>query len=126
MIIKHTDIRGIVDLVRHSSKQMNYQEFDKEEDDRLNEKIIQLVRDYLESINVPIQQERKAHVQIINPDLWSDEFKVIKDYMPSNYTVELASPEYFLIRGYDNAGWTLDGYVIPRLQSGLIAATEVT
>jgi hypothetical protein len=33
---------------------------------------------------------------------------------------------FYVIGGYDNAGWTLDGYVIPRLASGLIAAEEVT
>ena len=31
-----------------------------------------------------------------------------------------------VIGGYDNAGWTLDGYVIPRLQSGLYFAKEVS
>jgi hypothetical protein len=31
-----------------------------------------------------------------------------------------------LIEGEDNAGWTLDGYVIPRLASGLIFAKEVS
>jgi hypothetical protein len=31
----------------------------------------------------------------------------------------------FVIRGEDFAGWTLDAYVIPRLGSGLINATEI-
>ena len=30
-----------------------------------------------------------------------------------------------IIGGYDNAGWTLDGYVIPRLASGLMACEEI-
>jgi len=30
-----------------------------------------------------------------------------------------------LIRGEDNAGWTLDDYVIPRLASGLMACKEI-
>jgi hypothetical protein len=30
-----------------------------------------------------------------------------------------------IIGGTDNAGWTLDGYVIPRLASGLLWATEI-
>jgi hypothetical protein len=30
-----------------------------------------------------------------------------------------------VIEGKDNAGWTLDGYVIPRLHSGLIAVKEI-
>ena len=29
------------------------------------------------------------------------------------------------ISGHDSAGWTLDGYVIPRLQSGMISAVEI-
>jgi len=33
---------------------------------------------------------------------------------------------FYVIGGYDNAGWTLDGYVIPRLASGLIFADEVS
>lgn len=32
---------------------------------------------------------------------------------------------FYVIGGYDNAGWTLDEYVIPRLASGLIRAEEV-
>jgi len=30
-----------------------------------------------------------------------------------------------IIGGYDSAGWTLDGYVIPRLASGLYACEEI-
>jgi hypothetical protein len=33
---------------------------------------------------------------------------------------------FYVIGGYDDAGWTLDGYVIPRLGSGLIGAREVS
>ena len=35
-------------------------------------------------------------------------------------------PEVITIFGTDSAGWTLDDYVIPRLASGMIYATEVT
>ena len=48
----------------------------------------------------------------------------VQAYMPSNYEAfELGHLIY--ITGHDYAGWTLDGYVIPRLSSGLIAAREL-
>jgi hypothetical protein len=46
-------------------------------------------------------------------------------YLPSNYQVTGEDDEYVYFEGRDNAGWTLDGYVIPRLASGLIFAEEV-
>jgi hypothetical protein len=64
-------------------------------------------------------------------------------YMPGNYQVLYVRPHpdtppvgittgprdgwrQALIAGDDNAGWTLDEYVIPRLASGGMYATEVT
>jgi hypothetical protein len=32
---------------------------------------------------------------------------------------------WIVIGGYDEAGWTLDGYVLPRLASGLIFGEEI-
>lgn len=49
----------------------------------------------------------------------------VRDYLPSNYTAT-EDADGILISGKDSHGWTLDGYVIPRLGSGLIAAKEVT
>jgi hypothetical protein len=51
----------------------------------------------------------------------------IAQYLPANYHVvhQDLNGQGVLIVGVDNAGWTLDDYVIPRLASGLIAATEV-
>ena len=57
-------------------------------------------------------------------------------FLPSNYKVvqgwntgDLRSdgkPGYvFLIAGSDNAGWTLDEYVIPRCWSDLMLVTEL-
>ena len=48
----------------------------------------------------------------------------IAAYLPSNYTA-VESDGCTLIVGEDVAGWTLDGYVIPRLESGLIFAGEI-
>jgi hypothetical protein len=36
-----------------------------------------------------------------------------------------STPNNVVVSGADMAGWTLDGYVIPRLASGLIWAEEV-
>lgn len=60
--------------------------------------------------------------------------KTIEAYLPANYRVigEVDSPlgeplpgHYVVIQGEDNAGWTLDDYVIPRLASGLYFALEI-
>lgn len=51
-------------------------------------------------------------------------------YLPANYQVKDDGPPWggeeleVLIEGADRAGWTLDGYVIPRLASGLMFAKE--
>ena len=47
-------------------------------------------------------------------------------YMPANYGVAELGTGHQIIVGYDHAGWTMDGYVLPRLASGLHFATEVT
>lgn len=48
----------------------------------------------------------------------------VQRYLPSNYAVTDVTVEGIVIEGEDRAGWTLDGYVIPRLASGLIRAEE--
>ena len=53
----------------------------------------------------------------------------VRTYMPGNYKANLAADgikQVVVITGQDNAGWTLDGYVIPRLASGLIFAEEIS
>lgn len=70
-------------------------------------------------------------------------FEQVDAYLPANYTAiwsgwfdgvtysqdgsALAhdAKRVVVIEGRDDAGWTLDGYVIPRLQSGLIQAEEI-
>lgn len=74
----------------------------------------------------------------------ADSRRQLEAYLPGNYKIvdEITEPvmgwtQYgttvshkvlrktvFVIEGEDNAGWTLDGYVIPRLASGMIYATE--
>lgn len=50
---------------------------------------------------------------------------VIERYLPSNYYVIDILESGVLIEGEDVLGWTLDGYVIPRLASGWFRAEEV-
>ena len=51
-------------------------------------------------------------------------------YLPANYRavdgdITGDAGDTVIIEGLDVAGWTLDDYVIPRLASGLLWATEV-
>lgn len=59
--------------------------------------------------------------------------EIVAAYLPANYQVTGIGPapegdRYRRVHlcGKDRAGWTLDGYVIPRLASGLYGCTEVT
>lgn len=61
----------------------------------------------------------------------ADYAETITQYLPSrgNYWVAaivISDPVWLLIAGQDYAGWTLDGYVIPRLWSGFIRAEEIS
>lgn len=47
-------------------------------------------------------------------------------YLPSNYKVLGTEGDDVLIGGQDNAGWTLDDYVLPRLASGLRFGQELS
>lgn len=57
----------------------------------------------------------------------------LERFLPSNYSIvgqvdergTLAGITCYLIEGVDNAGWTLDGYVLPRLASGSIFGKEI-
>ena len=59
----------------------------------------------------------------------------IAAYLPRNYAVvdtvrdptdQTSTRWGTLIEGTDNAGWTLDGYVLPRLASGLYFGKEIS
>jgi len=64
-------------------------------------------------------------------DSMPDRAKVrVAAYLPSNYSVARAwvmgdGNVAVLVEGEDNAGWTAEGYVIPRLASGLYTAKIV-
>ena len=54
----------------------------------------------------------------------------VKAFLPSNYRVADfdvvgRDGDSVIIEGVDVAGWTMDDYIIPRLASGLLWATEV-
>jgi hypothetical protein len=51
--------------------------------------------------------------------------EVVAVYLPSRYAVTGHTSTHVYISGEDNAGWTLDDYVIPRLMSGMIHVREV-
>lgn len=53
--------------------------------------------------------------------------KQVQRYLPSNYDVIREVNENTVeIGGVDVAGWTMDEYIIPRLQTGLFHVQEVT
>jgi len=56
---------------------------------------------------------------VVSPD---SSLEQVQAYMPSNY--EAREVKVIVIEGHDDAGWTMDDYVLPRLASGLhFAAT---
>ena len=74
---------------------------------------------------------REALVNPKNVGWGGDPLEVVRQYLPRNYQAEYVPALYdegdmIRIYGEDQAGWTLDGYVIPRLASGMIFAREVT
>ena len=72
-----------------------------------------------------VRHERKRTAVVLGDGASDRVLKQVSDYLPSNYTASINDNYDILIEGHDHAGWTLDGYVIPRLQSGLINAVEV-
>jgi hypothetical protein len=51
--------------------------------------------------------------------------ETVARYLPGNYRVLGTTTHGVVIQGTDQAGWTLDNYVAPRLGSGLMWAVEV-
>lgn len=62
----------------------------------------------------------KIRVAVIN----HEDVARVQRYMPMNYQA-FADDGKVIIVGTDSAGWTLDGYVIPRLASGMMYAREI-
>lgn len=60
----------------------------------------------------------------------SSDAQAVAAYLPANYSVVgrvvvEGNPVSVIIAGTDEAGWTLDDYVLPRLASGLHFGHEV-
>lgn len=55
-----------------------------------------------------------------------DDVERIEALLPGNYAVTTNSDgAVAIVFGHDRAGWTLDGYVLPRLASGLLFGEEI-
>jgi hypothetical protein len=80
-----------------------------------------LAREAVKPEQPPTRYARVARARNLRPD--SGE---VMAYLPANYQVIHTDDYSVMIAGQDHAGWTLDGYVIPRLASGLISAEEWT
>jgi hypothetical protein len=78
----------------------------------------------------PLPDQRVAVVELSERDTPERELERVRAYLPRNFVAYLSATHGELgvvrIHGYDNAGWTLRDYVIPRLASGLIFPKEVT
>lgn len=62
------------------------------------------------------------HAEVLSK---SSSKETVQNYLPSNYEAYEKEGVVRII-GFDNAGWGLDTYVIPRLASGLHTVKEVT
>ena len=53
----------------------------------------------------------------------------VEAFLPSNYAIifdgTAYGDDYIDIEGHDNAGWTLDDYVLPRLATGCLFGREI-
>lgn len=69
---------------------------------------------------------RYANIEIRD----TDTVKTVEGYLPDNYKVasciRYKGKTVVMIKGEDKAGWTLDGYVLPRLATGLMFGYEIT
>lgn len=65
------------------------------------------------------------YAKIIKRPRLADNAEQIARYLPDNYKIRGETDEFFVIEGEDNAGWTMDAYVLPRLASGLVWGQEI-
>ena len=79
----------------------------------------------------PVRVEREAFIFTANTMDYNEASTMlgrVLAYLPGNYEAALVTANNLVfgvkISGYDSAGWTLDGYVIPRLASGNMYAEE--
>ena len=93
------------------------------------EDALEFLRDQLIAASVRVPRKRQALIECRGPEHAVRTLSSVKDYLPNNYSAYICEDEpdseCVMIEGYDDRGWTLDGYVIPRLASGLIVAKEI-
>lgn len=80
---------------------------------------------YEDTFSLVIASKQSARIELSKISDPAELARRAAAYMPDNYSVRQDDEGELLIEGYDYAGWTLAGYVIPRLASGCIFATEV-
>lgn len=73
-----------------------------------------------------VERFRLARVNIRDGENVERLVQTVGQYLPRNYACHTPGPTEVWVEGYDDAGWTLDRYVLPRLASGLIVAVEAT
>lgn len=85
---------------------------------------------HIDQLTAEHDRRQKSITEVTRYAITSAPMRIAKQYLPANYRVigefevsdgRMAS----VIAGTDNAGWTLDDYVKPRLQSGLHRCTEI-
>lgn len=85
-----------------------------------DEEVVAEVESWQVLSRVPLRKARIRRSPIGGPTR-----ETAANYLPANYQVTEVTPEWVYFQGYDDHGWTLEDYVIPRLASGLIWAEEI-
>lgn len=82
--------------------------------------LVVIPADEREAHEVFHKADRHAVLRGRHNDLYS-----IRRYLPGNYVADSDGRDVYL-HGFDRMGWTLDGYVLPRLASGMYYGEEIT
>ena len=100
-------------------------ELTPEENAREVDRIVFKIRKLLTEEGIDLQPKNFCRVELVNPERWRSELKVIIQFVPKNYSVsckiENGKPSFFLVSGYDEDGLTMDEFVIPRLRSRMLS-----
>jgi hypothetical protein len=140
-VIKQSEIEIIVSLaVERTIIAISFKENENFLTD-LEADLREMLREELTKAGVAVQKKRRARVYYREGRDQAAFRREVERYLPAHFEIvdpkvleqtagipldDNGLPEHILIEGYDRAGWTLDGYVIPRLGSGLIFAKEVS
>jgi hypothetical protein len=125
-VIRQSEIEIIVsECVEATVSAIHFREGNEDILPNLEAGLQAVVREELRKAGATLQPKRRA---IVKSSGIGVQLSMVRNYLPSNYLACESSGtihgDCILIEGYDRAGWTLDGYVLPRLASGLIVAVE--